>query len=154
MNDFEEALNRVAEMDPELEGRLKAAIDEKTKDGPVTVLVVGNHNAQLLTAVLARIGAERQVAVQVEPEPMRIDRTLIAEKIGDLSKLVRELQYIEDCQSPHDLDTADAQEIERVKPVKTKVKGFQSNRQFKQQKPAFKNQHQMRAMIRPPRRGG
>ena len=58
MNDFEEALNRVAEMDPELEGRLKAAIDEKTKDGPVTVLVVGNHNAQLLTAVLARIGAE------------------------------------------------------------------------------------------------
>ena len=154
MNDFEEALNRVAEMDPELEGRLKATIDEKTKDGPVTVLVVGNHNAQLLTAVLGRIGAERQVAVQVEPEPMQIDRTLIAEKIGDLSKLVRELRYIEDCQSPHDLDTADAQEIERVKPVKTKVKGFQSNRQFKQQKPAFKNQHQMRAMIRPPRRGG
>lgn len=154
MNDFEEALNRVAEMDPELEGRLKAAIDEKTKDGPVTVLVVGNHNARLLTAVLARIGAERQVTVEVEPEPMQIDRTLIAEKIGDLSKLVRELRYIEDQTSIHELEVVEAQEVERVKPAKTKVKGFQSNRQFKQQKPAFKNQHQMRAMIRPPRRGG
>lgn len=154
MNDFEEALNRVAEMDPEIEGRLKAAIDEKTKDGPVRILVVGNHNARLLTAVLARIGAERQVTVQVEPESMRIDRTLIAEKIGDLSKLVRELQYIEDQTSIHELEVVEAQEVERVKPLKTKIKGFQSNRQFKQQKPAFKNQHQMRAMIRPPRRGG
>lgn len=154
MNDFEEALNRVAEMDPELEGRLKATIDEKTKDGPVTVLVVGNHNARLLTAILARIGAERQVTVEVQPESMRIDRTLIAEKIGDLSRLVRELHYIEDHTSIHELEVVEAQEVERAKPLKTKVKGFQSNRQFKQQKPAFKNQHQMRAMIRPPRRGG
>lgn len=154
MDEMDKALDLHEELNPEVQASLKQLLEERAKNGPVRIAVVGHHDAEILARILRRIDAVELVEIAIESRPVQIDRVLLAEKLGDFDSMIRELQRIQDWQTPHDLEVIEAQEVVREKPLKTKVKGFHSNSQFKQQRPAFKNQHQARAMIRPPRRGG
>lgn len=155
MNEMQKALDLLEERDPEIQAKLKEAIDERTKDGPIKILVVGgSQDAGMLTEILKRIGATEKVQL-VEDHPIRVDHSRLIDTLDNLEKMVRQIRTTEEFgPTPHDTEVIRSEEVEKIKPRKTAVKGFHSNRQFKQQKPAFKNQHQMRAMIRPPRRGG
>lgn len=151
MNEMEQVLDKLEEMSPDLLAQVKENISERSKDGPVRILVVGSSDAGMMREVMKRAGVADRVEIVEQPERVRIDAQSI---IDSLDRAVKDLMRHDLNSTVHDMVAAEAEVVEVIRPRKPKVKGFHSNSQFKQQRPAFKNQHQARAMIRPPRRGG